>query len=107
MTEPKDFLHVPGAKDDTGKPPIGLVLESFPRALTEVAKVAGFGAKKYTRGGFISVPDGINRYEDALGRHTLGQFIDGDLDEESGLYHAAHRAWCALAVLELKLRKEV
>lgn len=107
MIETKTHLHVPGAKDDTGKIPVGLLFESFPRALLEVAKVAGYGERKYTRGGWVTVPQGEYRYADAEGRHLLNQYIEGDKDPESELLHLAHKAWNALAVLELKLRKEV
>jgi hypothetical protein len=98
-------LHVPGAKDDAGKEPIGLVLESFPRALTAIAEVAGNGAKKYTRGGWQTVPSGKERYNDALCRHLLKVHTEGDFDKESGSLHLAHAAWNALAVLELTLRE--
>ena len=99
-------LHKPGAKDDAAKRPVGLVFESFPRALLAVAKVAGDGAKKYTRGGWQTVPDGIERYSDAEGRHLLKRFIDGDADLESGSLHLAHSAWNSLAILELTLREK-
>jgi hypothetical protein len=99
-------LHVPGAKDDTGKPPVALVFESFPRALLEVAKVAGHGEKKYTRGGWRHVPNAQNRYADAASRHILRRYIDGELDDDSGLYHLSHAAWNLLAVLELKLLEQ-
>jgi hypothetical protein len=98
-------LHQPGAKDDDDKPPVGLVFESFPRALLAVAKVAGDGANKYTRGGWRTVQDGMTRYSDAQGRHTLKQFIEGPNDKESGSLHLAHAAWNALAILELALRE--
>lgn len=107
FTENKDkSLHVPGAKDDDGKPPVGLLFESFPRAFLEVAKVAGYGAKKYTRDGWKSVPDALNRYKDAADRHELYRSIDGDLDPESKCYHLAHQAWNILAVLELTLKNK-
>jgi hypothetical protein len=100
-------LHVPGAKDDNSKPPVALVFESFPRALIEVAKVAGYGEKKYTRGGWISVEDGINRYLAAAGRHELKRYIEGEYDiSDSNLWHLAHQAWNIMAVLELKLREK-
>jgi hypothetical protein len=99
-------LHIPGAKDDTGKPPVGMLFEYFPRAIMEVAKVAGFGAKKYTRGGWQSVEDGENRYLDALGRHLCGKYIEPEYDSESFLPHLAHAAWDALAILELELRRQ-
>lgn len=95
----------PGAKLDAGKAPIVRgVLCYFPRALEEVAKVSGFGAAKYTWGGWESVPDGVSRYSDAMGRHIIGEAIDGEIDPATGLPHAAQVAWNALARLELMLR---
>jgi hypothetical protein len=118
---PKDFLpligktesdptgknpHEPGAKLDSGKPSVyrGL-LDYFPRACTAVAEVSSVGAKKYTWKGWETVPDGFSRYSDALARHLLAESIDGALDKDTGLTHAAHTAWNALARLELLLKK--
>lgn len=95
-------LHTPGAKDDKQKIQADLLLD-FRRALAAVAEVSTFGAQKYTRGGWLTVPDGQCRYTAALIRHLLAA---DDTDKESGLRHAAHTAWNALAVLELKLREE-
>jgi hypothetical protein len=53
--------HEAGAKTDEGKPQASLLL-LFGKALRAVARVGTFGAIKYTRGGWQSVPDGINRY---------------------------------------------
>jgi hypothetical protein len=92
-----------GKKFDDNKPPVGLVFESFPRALSEVAKVAGFGAKKYARGNWLLVDDGITRYKDALARHLLLSEIE-ELDPESGYPHIVHALWNMLAINELKLR---
>lgn len=93
----------PGAKLDQGKPRIGLMLESFPLALIAVSEVCTYGANKYSRGGWQHVPDGIDRYTDAMLRHMLDTRFN---DPESGLPHAAHAAWNALARLELMLRAE-
>lgn len=95
--------HAPGAKLDTGKPRVALVLNGFARALIEVSKVGTFGAKKYSDNGWIVVPNGIERYSDALDRHLLEENIT-ELDSESELLHAAHSAWNALARLDLILR---
>lgn len=92
----------PGAKLDDGKILAGL-LDDFAMALLAVAEVGTFGAKKYTRGGWQSVPDGIQRYRDAMWRHLLQERHES-CDQDSGLLHAAHRAWNALAELELILR---
>lgn len=92
----------PGAKLDSGKV-MAALLKDFSLALTEVAKVSTFGAKKYTRGGWQSVPNGVDRYDDAKWRHMLKERHEPH-DKDSGLLHAAHEAWNALARLELILR---
>jgi hypothetical protein len=91
-----------GAKLDAGKTKAG-VLGDFSLALLAVADVGTFGAEKYSRGGWQEVPNGIERYTDALWRHLLNE-RHGDNDDDSGLLHAAHMAWNALARLELILR---
>lgn len=102
----KPDLHVPGAKDDGAKPRIDLILVDMPRALLEVAKVATFGANKYSDGGWLRVPHGEKRYRAAMQRHDLSENIDGGgLDPETKFLHAAHVAWNALARLELILRE--
>lgn len=99
-------LHVPGAKDDKGKPMAGVLLD-FSRALQTVVDVGTYGAKKYTRLGWATVPEGSQRYLDAMMRHLLAMDVDPDgLDPETGLPHLAHIAWNALAVLELQARRK-
>ena len=101
-----DDLHVPGAKDDKAKPMAGVLLD-FSRALQTVVDVGTYGAKKYTRGSWAMVPEGSQRYLDAMMRHLLAMDIDPDgLDKETGLPHLAHIAWNALAVLELQARRK-
>lgn len=96
-----------GIKYDQDKPCVNRgMFAYFPKALLEVAKVSDFGAQKYERGGWKTVPDGIERYFDALGRHLLNFQIEGTFDKESGLRHMAHLAWNALAVLELQLQED-
>lgn len=96
--------HQPGAKLDAGKVEMGLILNGMPRALLQVARVATYGANKYTRDGWLSVPDGPRRYTDAMYRH-LNAEARGELhDSDTQLEHAAHAAWNALARLELLLR---
>ena len=95
----------PGSKLDAGKAPVMRgALQYFPRALRAVSGVSLFGATKYTWNGRESVPDGVNRYSDAMGRHLIGEAVDGPIDPETGLLHAAQTAWNALARLELMLR---
>lgn len=95
---------------DTGKetkPPVtGGVLEYFPRALMEIAKVSAFGAKKHgvslADRAFMVLPMGV--FEGAQGRHILGEFIDGPYNSaDGGLLHKAQNAWNALAALEIYL----
>ena len=101
-----DDLHVPGAKDDKAKPMAGVLLD-FSRALQTVVDVGTYGAKKYTRGSWAMVPEGSQRYLDAMMRHLLAMDVDPDgLDKETGLPHLAHVAWNALAVLELQARRK-
>lgn len=94
--------HAPGAKLDAGKPDAALLLD-FALALAQVARVATYGAKKYSRGGWQHVEDGQHRYTSAMIRHLISE-RRGPTDEESGLMHAAQVAWNALARLELLLR---
>ncbi len=94
--------HEPGAKLDAGKNRLGLVLGGFSLALQEVGKVGTYGAQKYSDNGWMSVPNGQERYMDALFRHLLAS---EECDSDTGLLHAAHAAWNALAVLELMVRK--
>lgn len=96
--------HEAGAKLDAGKPDASLLL-MFGHALSAVAEVGTFGARKYTRGGWQSVPNGRHRYTAAMLRHVLKENYEAD-DPDSGLLHAAHAAWNSLARLELLLREE-
>ncbi len=98
-------LHKPGAKDDSAKVDPTLILDSMPRALMAVAEVGTFGANKYSRDGWLQVPDGQRRYAAAQDRHRF-QRVSGEVhDTESKLPHLYHEAWNALAKLELYLRE--
>lgn len=96
----------PGAKLDAGKNRLSLVLFGFSRALQEVGKVGTYGANKYTDNGWITVPDGERRYSDAMLRHLMKEAAGQECDEDTGLLHAAHTAWNALARLDLMLRNK-
>lgn len=95
-----------GAKLDAGKSPVwqGL-LDYFPRACKEVAFISAGGAVKYAWKGWEHVPDGINRYRNAQGRHIFDESIQGVRDPE-GFRHLAQNVWNGLAALELTLREE-
>ncbi len=99
----------PGSKLDAGKVDVLRgAITYFPRALTAVADVSERGAKKYSWKGWETVPNGIERYGAALGRHLLFDPFATD-DGLGGLglsvLHAAQVAWNALARLELILRE--
>ncbi len=93
-----------GAKLDAGKVRMDLLLADFPRALRAVAEVATAGAAKYTDHGWRRASAGQRRDTAALGRHLLDEPCGEIHDAGTGLPHAAHTAWNALARLELALR---
>ena len=99
--------HEPGAKLVAGKDAAfrGL-LAYFTRACRSVAAVSTFGATKYAWKGWESVPDGFERYSDALARHLTREGLGESTDKDSGILHAAHIAWNALARLELMLKEK-
>lgn len=98
--------HAPGAKLDDGKLDFEIILEYFPEALEAVARVAMFGEIKYTRGGWRHVLNGIRRYRNAGHRHDLKRAKGETYDKDSKLHHVAHKAWNALAELELVLAQQ-
>lgn len=108
--------HAPGAKLDHDKVDMSL-LEYLPRAMTEVLRVMDYGKTKYSRGGFLEVPDGVNRYTAAMFRHFFesakGKIFDDDpwYETEEGktfkgtVLHDAQVAVNALFRLEIILRE--
>lgn len=94
-------------KYDGGKPSLYRgVIEYFPRAVAAVGQISTFGANKYAWKGWEKVPSGITRYSDAMVRHLVAEGTGEFLDPDSGLPHAAHTAWGAMARLELILREK-
>jgi len=96
--------HAPGAKLDAGKIRPTLIINSMHRAIRAVVEVSEAGAVKYSADGWQYVEDGFKRYTDAMHRHLLAE-NDALHDPQTGLTHAAHAAWNALARLELLLRE--
>jgi hypothetical protein len=97
-------LPAGATKHDANKPRVGLMVGGFSRALTAVAEVATFGASKYSDNGWKDMPNGHARCTDAMLRHLLAEQCGETKDPESGIHHAAHAAWNALARLEYELR---
>jgi len=88
-------------KYDAGKPRMSLLPMN---AITEVAKVMTFGAKKYAPNGWKSLED-TNRYVDALLRHIAALDMGETLDPETGLPHIAHVACNALFLTHFHLEE--
>ncbi len=109
--------HTSGAKLDSGKVDMSL-LEFLPRAITEVCRVMTYGKTKYTRGGFLDVPKGVERYSAAMLRHYFAAQEEGPYDQDpwydtpkglefkNKILHDAQVATNALFRLELLLREE-
>ena len=97
--------HTPGAKLDANKPMVWLCIAGFSHALAAVADVTTKGAQKYTPNGWMTVPDGKDRYMEAFARHAL-QLGSGQVrDRDTGCLHKAQMIWNLLASLELEMRE--
>lgn len=105
-TDDPNLIGKGAIKYDGGKPCLyrGLI-DYFPRALEAVGEISTFGASKYAWKGWEAVPEGVARYSDAMVRHLTKEAKGELLDPDSGLLHASHTAWGALARLELQLRE--
>jgi len=98
--------HEPGAKLDGGKLLAGELIVAFPRAMEALVTIATYGAGKYSRHGFLHVPDASLRYLDACMRHLL-KYGQGEYrDLESGLPHIDHALWNIAAIVELEKRED-
>ncbi len=94
-------------KYDAGKPAVWQgVINYFPRALWGVAEISTFGANKYAWNGWEDVENGFARYKDAEARHELKAAMGEVIDPDSQLLHLKHKAWGALATLEIYLREK-
>lgn len=100
---PKPFEYK-GVKHSEDKLPLDTVItRQFPKALEAICKATQFGHKKYILtdhyyDNFKKVKGGSQTYAEALQRHNLNK---NEADPESGLPHIFHKAWNALAELEL------
>lgn len=98
-------MNKEGIKYDKGKPRVAEMVKDFGPSILEVAKVWAFGADKYEKSNWKLVDNAEDRYTNALLRHLIAE-EDNPIDFESGLLHATHVAWNALARLYFILRKQ-
>ena len=89
-----------GLKFDSEKPRMDLLP---PKAISEVAKVLGFGAEKYGPENWRLLENLQDRYTAGALRHIFAH-MDGEKDDpESGTSHLAHALCCLLFKLEIEL----
>lgn len=88
-----------GMKFDDGKLRYGLIP---PIALEQLAAVLTFGAQKYEPNSWQDVPDGLERYLNALMRHVEAYRAGEHVDPDSGLHHLAHAGTCLVFLLWLE-----
>jgi hypothetical protein len=84
-------------------PLVSGVLDYFPAALAEIAKVSKAGNDKHNPGEPLHWARGKSMDQaDALARHLIER---GGIDPETGMRHSAEMAWRALALLQLELEE--
>ena len=89
-----------GVKHDKDKLKWSLLM-SF-KSLKDVVRVLMFGARKYpSADNWKKVPDGKQRYKDALMRHVVAYMNGEKKDEETELSHLCHCVCCALFLMEI------
>lgn len=77
------------------------VIDYFPAALAEVAKVSKYGNDKHNPGQPLHHARGKSMdHADAIGRHLIDR---GKIDPDTGVRHSAELAWRALALLQQEL----
>ena len=94
-----------GRKDDMkdGK----LRWDLLPLDLIEkIVEVYHFGAQKYAPNTWKQLENGEQRYKAALLRHLVEHDKGNLRDNESGLLHAQHMCWNAIAMLYFAIKKE-
>ena len=79
-----------GMKHDSGKLLYGCFTKGLAPVIKGVVSVLSYGAQKYARDSWQTVPNGRQRYLDAFDRHMNDYNIGQDRDIESGLPHIFH-----------------
>lgn len=101
IVKPRFDPMAKGVKRDDGKAPMALLDH---QALTQIAQVMGFGAKKYAAHNWRKgIP--LSRLTSAAMRHISAWNDGDDWDAESGLSHLAHAGCCIMFLLSLHHEK--
>ena len=80
------------------------VIDYFPSALAEVAKVSKAGNDKHNPGQPLHHSRGKSTdHADSIARHLIER---GGVDPDTGMRHSAEMAWRALALLQQELEDE-
>ena len=75
-----------------------------PIGISEVGKVAGYGAIKYGRGNYLKSGYDWSLNVDAAFRHIFSWLEGEDSDPESRLNHLAHAAWHMITLIGFQKR---
>jgi hypothetical protein len=93
-----------GSEERKAIPIVSGVLDYFPAALVEVARVSRAGNEKHNPGQDLHWSRGKSTdHADTIVRHLIDR---GLVDPEDGLRHSAKVAWRALALLQEELEAE-
>jgi hypothetical protein len=87
-----------GIKFDGRKPRWSLMPKG---TVLQIIEVLEFGAAKYAENNWQHVPNGRQRYYDALMRHIESWWRGEKNDPESGLSHLAHAGCCLVFLMWL------
>ena len=97
---PRDVLPT-GSGERKDRPVTTGVIDYFPAALVEVARVSKYGNDKHNPGEPLHHARGKSTdHADAIGRHLIDR---GGVDPDTGMRHSAELAWRALALLQQEL----
>jgi dATP/dGTP diphosphohydrolase, N-terminal len=97
-------VRLPTDADDRKKVPLATgLIDFFPDALVEIAKVSWLGSRQHNGDGPVWWDRSKSvDHADALMRH----FVERGRRDEDGGRHTAKMAWRALAMLQLELEGE-
>lgn len=99
-------LTVEGRK--VGKVRMDLLFKDMPRAIESLARVMTWAIheKGYKESDWLRLPDAEQAFHGGLHRHDNKEMRGQEFDDESGLEHAIHTAWNAMARVEMILRRK-